>query len=113
MEIVDSDWSSPLHIVMKPDGTWRPCGNIRRLNAATKRDCYPLPNMTDITSLLVCKGVFSKLDLKKGYHQIPVHPADQKKTVIISPFGLFLFKRLPFGLRLRFSKVALVARRPL
>ena len=55
--------------------------------------------MADITSTLAGKRIFSKLDLKKGYHQIPVHPSDQKKTAIITPFGLFIFKRLPFGLK--------------
>ena len=55
--------------------------------------------MTDITSSLAGATVFSKLDLKKGYHQIPVHPADVKKTAIITPFGLFEFPRMPFGLK--------------
>ena len=55
--------------------------------------------MADITSSLAGASVFSKLDLKKGYHQIPVHPAHIKKTAIITPFGLFEFVRLPFGLK--------------
>ena len=95
----DSDWASPLHIVKKSDGSWRPCGDFRRLNLQSDTDCYPLPNMTDITSSLAGATVFSKLDLKKGYHQIPVHPAHVKKTAIITPFGLFEFVRLPFGLK--------------
>ena len=95
----DSDWASPLHMVKKSDGSWRPCGDFRRLNLQSDTDCYPLPNMTDITSSLAGATVFSKLDLKKGYHQIPVHPAHVKKTAIITPFGLFEFVRLPFGLK--------------
>ena len=95
----DSDWASPLHMVMKSDGTWRPCGDFRRLNIISEADCYPLPNMADITSSLAGAQVFSKLDLKKGYHQIPVHPDDVKKTAIITPFGLFEFLRMPFGLK--------------
>ena len=95
----NSDWASPLHMVQKADGSWRPCGNYRRLNLLTEADCYPLPNMADITSSLAGASVFSKLDLKKGYHQIPVHPTHIKKTAIITPFGLFEFVRLPFGLK--------------
>jgi len=95
----NSDWASPLHMVQKSDGSWRPCGDFRRLNAISDTDCYPLPNMVDITSGLSGNAVFSKLDLKKGYHQIPVNPADIKKTAIITPFGLFEFLRMPFGLK--------------
>jgi Reverse transcriptase (RNA-dependent DNA polymerase) len=43
--------------------------------------------------------VFTKLDLRKGYHQVPVHPKDVGKTAIITPFGLFEYIRMPFGLR--------------
>ena len=95
----DSDWASPLHMVKKSDGSWRPCGDFRRLNLQSDTDCYPLPNMTDITSSLAGATIFSKLDLKKGYHQIPVNPADVRKTAIITPFGLFEFIRMPFGLK--------------
>ncbi len=95
----NSNWSSPLHMVMKPDGSWRPCGNFRRLNAMTEADCYPLPNMTNIISNLAGQQIFSKLDLKKGYHQVPVHEADIRKTAIITPFGLYEFRRTSFGLK--------------
>ena len=87
----NSDWASPLHMVKK----WWPCGDYHRLNIISETDCYLLPNMADITSSLAGGRVFSKLDLKKGYHQIPVHPADVKKTAIITPFGLFEFIRMP------------------
>ena len=59
---------------------------------------YLLPNMADITGSLAGATVFSKLDLKKGYHQIPIHPDHVEKTAIITPFGLFNFMRMPFGL---------------
>ena len=95
----NSQWASPLHMVQKPDGTWRPCGDFRRLNLVTAADKYPVPNMLDLTSRLAGATVFSKLDMKKGYHQIPVNPADVPKTAIITPFGLFEFLRMPFGLK--------------
>ena len=94
-----SCWSSLLHMVRKSDGSWRPCGDFRRLNLAMEPDRYPVPNMMDLTSSLAGRTVFSKLDLKKGYHQIPVHAADVPKTAIITPFGLYEFVRMPFGLR--------------
>ncbi len=94
-----SCWASPLHMVRKPDGSWRPCGDFRRLNLITVPDKYPLPRMEDLSARLAGCKVFSKLDLKQGYHQIPMRPADISKTAIITPFGLFEYTRMPFGLR--------------
>ncbi len=65
----------------------------------TVPDTYPLPNMMDFTSCLAGCSFFSKIDLRKGYHQIPVNPQDIPKTAIITPFGLFEYLRMPFGLR--------------
>ena len=63
-----SSWSSPLHMVEKSDGSWRPCGDYRRLNLVTKRDMYPPPHMEDLSAQLDGKKVFSKLDLRNGYY---------------------------------------------
>jgi transposase InsO family protein len=94
-----SCWASPLHMVKKADGTWRPCGNFWRLNLITEPDKYPLPRMDDLAAKLSGCKFFSKLDLKQGYHQIPMRAEDIKKTAIITPFGLFEYTRMPFGLR--------------
>jgi hypothetical protein len=82
-----SCWSSPLHMVRKKDGTWRPCGDFRQLNLITTEDRYLLPNMADLSSRLDGCTIFSKLDLQKGYLQVPVKQQDVPKTVIITPFG--------------------------
>jgi hypothetical protein len=98
-EGVSSQWSSPLHMVQKKDGSWRPCGDYRQLNLQTVEDKYPLPNMADLAARLDGCTIFSKLDLRKGYLQVPVAAADIPKTAIITPFGLFEFLRMPFSLR--------------
>ena len=94
-----SPWASPLHVVPKADGSWRPCGDYRRLNTVTTDDRYPLPHIQDFNGHLSGTTVFSVVDLVKGFHQIPMAEEDIPKTAIITPFGLFEFLRMPFGLK--------------
>jgi hypothetical protein len=69
-----SPWASPLHMVKKPDGSWQCCGNYHRLNNVTVPDTYPLPNMVDVSSRVAGCSIFTKIDLRKGYYQIPIVP---------------------------------------
>ena len=88
-----------MHMVPKKDGTWRPCGDFRRLNQATIRDSYPISHLHDFSSHLASCSIFSKIDLVKGCHQIPILEEDVPKSAIATPFGLYKFVRLPFGLK--------------
>ena len=95
----NSPWSSGLHMVPEKNGTVRPCGDDRHLNGRTSGDSYPLPHLHGFTASLTGNMIFSKVDLVMGYHQIPVRAEDIAKTAIATPFGLFEFVRMPFGLK--------------
>ena len=94
-----SPWASPLHMVPKSNGKWRPCGDYRHLNNNSQDDRYPLPHIQDCNTHLAGCTIFSKIDLVRGYNQIPMAPDSIPKTAVITPFGLWEFLRMPFGLK--------------
>jgi hypothetical protein len=71
-------------MVPKKDESWRPCGDYRHLNLVTILDKYPLSDMQNLSDGLHRCTIFSKIDLVKGYHQIPVATEDIPKTAIIA-----------------------------
>jgi len=82
----------------KPDG-WRPREDYRGLNARTIPDKYPVRHIHDFAANLHGCRIFSVIDIVKAYTQVPVHPDDVPKTAITTPFGLFEFPYMTFGLR--------------
>lgn len=94
-----SPWSSPIILLDKPDGSKRFVVDFRKVNAVTKRDAYPLPQVTTILDRLRDARYLSSLDVKSAYWQIPLATDSQEKTAFTVPGrGLYHFKTMPFGL---------------
>ncbi|GFR63972.1 reverse transcriptase [Elysia marginata] len=93
-----SAYSSPIVLVSKPDQTVRFCIDFRRLNSITVKDAEPIPYQEEPIASFGPSVWFSKLDLTKGYWQIPMEVGSRKYTAFQTPLGLFQFRVMPFGL---------------
>ena len=93
-----SPWSSPIVLVRKKDGQLRFCVDYRKLNQITRGDCHPLPRIDDTLDALKNAKLFTTLDCRNGYWQIPVALEDRQKTAFVTQGGLYEFLRMPFGL---------------
>ena len=94
-----SPWSSSIVLAKKKDGGVRPCIDFRAINAITEPDPYLMPLIEDILAMLATAKFLSKIDLAKGFHQIPISQGDCTKTAFCTPWGKYEFLFMPFGLR--------------
>ena len=92
-----SPWGAPILLVKKKDGSMRLCIDYRQLNKVTIKKRYPLPRIDDLMDQLVGARVFSKIDLRSGYHQIKVRDEDMQKTTFRTRYGHYEYKVMPFG----------------
>ena len=93
-----SPWGTPVLFAKKKDKTLRLCINYRQLNRVTIKNRYPLPRIDNLFDQLRGVRVYSKINLRKGYHQLRVREADIPKTVIMKRYGHFEFTVMPFRL---------------
>jgi len=92
-----SSWAAPMLLVKKKDGSMRLCVDYRQLNKVTIKNRYPISRIDDLMDQLVGVEVFSKIDLRSGYHQIRVKAEDISKTAFRTRYGHYEYSVMPLG----------------
>ncbi|KAI8496819.1 hypothetical protein Bbelb_254740 [Branchiostoma belcheri] len=98
IEPSNSEWASPVVLVPKKDGSIRFCVDFRKVNAVSRFDAYPMPRIDEMLDKLGKAKYITKIDLSRGYWQVPLTPDSKSKTAFATPFGLYQFHTMPFGL---------------
>jgi hypothetical protein len=93
-----SPWGAPVLFVQKKDGSQRMCVDYRPLNDVIVKNKYLLPRIEDLFDQMRCARVFSKIELRPGYHQMKIRPSDIPKTILSTRYGLYEFTIMSFGL---------------
>ncbi|GJR69441.1 putative reverse transcriptase domain-containing protein [Tanacetum coccineum] len=93
-----STWGAPVLFVKKKDGSFQMCIDYRELNKLTVKNRYPLPSIDDLFDQIQGSSVYSKIDLRSGYHQLRVREEDIPKTEFRTRYGQYEFQVMPFGL---------------
>ena len=98
IEPSNSEWASPVCLVKKKDGTYRFCIDYRRVNAVSRRDAFPIPDIQDALVNLRGSKYYITMDLLSGYWQLPMSDRAKERSAFCTKRGLFQFTRMPFGL---------------
>ena len=93
-----SPYSAPIVPIRKKDSSLRICVDYRKLNNVTLFDAYPAPHIDELFEQLGDAEYISRLDMSKGYFQVPLLPQSQEKSAFVTPFGQFEFTVMPFGM---------------
>jgi len=99
IERSNSPWASPVVLVPKPDGSVRFCADMRKLNDVTIADAYPMPRIDDLIDKVGGAKFLTKIDLSRGYWQVPMDEASIPISAFVTPHGHFQWRYMPFGLR--------------
>ncbi|KAG1545924.1 hypothetical protein G6F49_010652 [Rhizopus delemar] len=98
IEPSNSPWAAPVILVKKKNGEYRMVIDYRKLNAVTKKDAYPLPRIDDLLDTLGKAKVFSALDMRAGFHQVPMEEDSKELTAFTTKYGTYHYNTLPMGL---------------
>ncbi|GJS78373.1 putative reverse transcriptase domain-containing protein [Tanacetum coccineum] len=98
IRLSSSSWGAPVLFVKKKDGSFWMCIDYRKLNKLTVKNRYPLPRIDDLFDQLKGSSVYSKIDLRSGYHQLRVRDEEISKTAFKTRYGHYEFQVIPFGL---------------